>query len=92
MPAKPRPGHAVDGFATVDLHAPGAWAEALLERLRLMRERAAQDRGSDHGEARARISVGPLPGSAAEMAALLDVSFFATLLEEEGRPTRCVVS
>jgi hypothetical protein len=38
------------------------------------------------------MSAAPLPHSVDEMTTLLDVSFFATLLEEEGRPTRFVVS
>lgn len=77
----------------MDLNAPGASAGALLERIRQMRYRAGQD-GAPHtqGVARSRISAAPLPGSIEETATLLDVCFFATLLEEEGRPTRFAVS
>ena len=79
--------------ASIDLGVPGASAGALLDRLRQMRSRAGEDGASEaHRPGRSKISAVPLPGSIEEMATLLDVSFFATLLEEEGRPTRFAVS
>jgi hypothetical protein len=77
----------------MDLNAPGASASALLERMRHLRSRAREDGGDgDHAGSTARTVAAPLPKSAAETATLLDVCFFATLLVEEGRPTRFVAS
>jgi hypothetical protein len=76
-----------------DLNAPGTAAPALLERMRQMRSSAGKEPPpDDHRVARPKISAAPLPQSVEELANLLDVSFFATLLAEEGRPTRFVVS
>ena len=48
----------------------------------------ARSHGEDPGP-RDRLEIdAPLPDSAGDLAALLDVSFFATMLAEEGRPTR----
>jgi hypothetical protein len=61
--------------------------------MRLMRARVTDDGASgDRRDARSRINATPLPRSVEQMATLLDVAFFATLLEEEGRPTRFVAS
>lgn len=80
-------------FPSMDLNAPGASAPALLERMRQMRSRAGEDGVSDaHRAAGSRISAAPLPASIEDTATLLDVCFFATLLEEEGRPTRFAAS
>lgn len=76
----------------MDLKAPGTAARPLLERMRQMRSTAGGEPGSGDRVVRPRISDAPLPASVEEMATLLDVSFFATLLEEEGRPTRFVAS
>jgi hypothetical protein len=80
-------------LSSVDLNAPGASARALLERMRQMRSRAGEEGTSyAHRVARSRISAAPLPEAVEETATLLDVCFFATLLEEEGRPTRFAAS
>ncbi len=87
--------HLVTGEASgpsMDLKAPGTAARHLLERMRQMQASAAAGPGSDERLARHRGSAAPVPQSVDEMATLLDVSFFATLLEEEGRPTRFVAS
>ena len=77
----------------MELNAPGASARALLERIRQMRARAGEDGASHaHRLAGSRINAAPLPASIEETATLLDVCFFATLLEEEGRPTRFAAS
>jgi hypothetical protein len=77
----------------MDPSAPGTAAPALLERMRQMRSSAGKERPSDDDRvARPKVGAAPLPRSVEEMASLLDVSFFATLLAEEGRPTRFVVS
>jgi hypothetical protein len=76
----------------MDLKAPGTAARPLLERMRQMRSTAGVEPGSGDRVVRPRISDAPLPASVEELATLLDVSFFATLLEEEGRPTRFVAS
>lgn len=82
-----------ENLSSMDLKAPGASARALLERMRQMRTRAEEEGASDaHKSGRSRFSAAPLPGSIEETATLLDVSFFATLLEEEGRPTRFAAS
>jgi hypothetical protein len=60
-----------------------------MERLERRRSSGAErspgeDRGPGH-----RLDIdAPLPGSVDHLAALLDASFFATMLAEEGRPTR----
>lgn len=73
----------------MDLTSPGAGAPALLERLRRRRSSGvAQSHGEDRGP-RERLEIdAPLPESTDQLASLLDVSFFATMLAEEGRPTR----
>jgi hypothetical protein len=77
----------------MDLNAPGASARELLDRMRHMRSKAAADGTTGgHRAARSRTDAAPLPQSIEEMATLLDVCFFATLLEEEGRPTRFALS
>jgi len=77
----------------MELNAPGASARALLERIRQMRARAGEDGASHaHRLAGLRINAAPLPASIEETATLLDVCFFATLLEEEGRQTRFAAS
>ena len=73
----------------LELKAPGADAPALLERLRRRRSSGvARSLGEDRGP-RERLEIdAPLPDSTDQLAALLDSCFFATMLEEEGRPTR----
>jgi hypothetical protein len=72
------------------LDPPGSHAEALVERLRFLHERIGPSRGRGDQERSAEQmrALAPLPTSAGEMAQLLDACFFATLLTEEGRPTR----
>jgi hypothetical protein len=62
----------------------------LIERLnhRRVELREQRGRGDDAGAAERLIGLAPLPESAEVLAAFLDVCFFATLLTEEGRPTR----
>jgi hypothetical protein len=73
----------------MELRSPGADAPALLDRLR--RRRSSGEAGSfgeDRGP-RDRLEIdAPLPKSVHHLAALLDICFFATMLAEEGRPTR----
>jgi hypothetical protein len=82
------------GTSSIDLSSPGGSARALFERMRKMRAKAVEESASEsaHGATQSRINAAPLPESIAETATLLDVSFFATLLEEEGRPTRFAAS
>ena len=85
----------VDGDAPIGprahtgLTSPGAGAAALLERLHRRRSSGvARSLGEDRGP-RERLEIdAPLPESADQLAALLDICFFATMLAEEGRPTR----
>jgi len=73
----------------MDLTSPGADAPALLARLDKRRSNGvARSHGEDRGP-RERLEIdAPLPRSVDHLAALLDVAFFATMLAEEGRPTR----
>jgi hypothetical protein len=59
-----------------------------MERLAASRSRWVRRSPADPPRLPGRLA--PLPSTAAELAALLDTSFFATLLTEEGRPTRFV--
>ena len=73
----------------MDLSAPGAHARALLERLQHRRLRSDAPTVSREGSTSERRRVAaPLPSSVDQLALLLDSCFFATLLTEEGRPTR----
>jgi hypothetical protein len=75
--------------APTNLGTPGTHAEALLARLRDRRSRLREPSSRDrHGVADQRAALAPLPASAGRLAELLDSCFFATLLTEEGRPTR----
>ena len=75
--------------ASTGLGTPGMHAEALLARLRDRRSRVREPAARDgHGSGEHRAAVAPLPTSSAALAALLDSCYFATLLTEEGRPTR----
>ena len=73
----------------MELTSPGAAAPALLERLGRRRSNGvARLHGEDRGP-RERLEIdAPLPESVEQLASLLDVSFFATMLAQEGRPTR----
>src|SRR5262245_1520572 len=72
-----------------NLATPGMHAVALLDRLRdrqsRVREPSARERtgSGDHRSGRP-----PLPTSAERLGDLVDSCFFATLLTDEGRPTR----
>ena len=75
--------------ASTGLGTPGIHAEALLARLRDRRSRVREPAARDgHGYGDHRAALTPLPTSSAALAALLDSCYFATLLTEEGRPTR----
>jgi hypothetical protein len=76
--------------AAPTLGPPSAHATSLLERLRDRRSRvrepaAPRDR---HGSVERLLASAPLPASTEHVGELLDACFFATLLTEEGRPTR----
>ena len=77
----------------VNLTSPGSTAPALLDRLDRRRSSGvAGSLGEDRGP-RERLEVdAPLPESADRLATLLDACFFATMLAEEGRPTRFAVA
>jgi hypothetical protein len=82
----------------MNLSAPGAYAGALMERLKQLGLRTdalrhepadrTQADAADRTQADAAVPGAPLPPSADELATLLDSCFFATLMTEEGRPTR----
>jgi hypothetical protein len=72
----------------MNLGPPGAHAGALLERLLFRRSRSAEPRLAADPERPSAQPLAPLPTSAEDLAHLLDACFFATLLTEEGRPTR----
>ena len=72
----------------MELGTPGSSARALMERLQVRRSRWVDQ--TQAGRAHPRGRSAPLPATREELATLLDVSFFATLLTEEGRPTRFV--
>ena len=72
-----------------DLGPPSTHAEALLVRLRDRRSRIREPSTRDgHASGDHRAALAPLPRSAGQLGVLLDACFFATLLTEEGRPTR----
>jgi hypothetical protein len=72
----------------MELSSPGAGAGALLDRLHRRRSSRVGSLGEDRVP-RERLEIdAPLPESVDQLAALLDICFFATMLAEEGRPTR----
>jgi len=74
---------------TMELTSPGVCAPELLERIHGRRSSGgARSHGEDRGP-RERLEIdAPLPESAGHLASLLDVCFFATMLADEGRPSR----
>lgn len=72
------------------LDSPGSHAEALLERVRLLHSRIGPPTGDREaaGSADRVLGMAPLPETGQDLVSLLDACFFATLLTEEGRPTR----
>jgi hypothetical protein len=73
----------------MELHSPGSSAPALLDRLRRRRS-GSEERslGEDRGPGERLEIDAPVPDSEAQLATILDVCFFATMLVEEARPTR----
>ena len=70
------------------LGPPGVHADALLERLVYRRSRIAETHGAREARNPAFQTATSLPATVEDLATLLDSCFFATLLTEEGRPTR----
>ena len=73
----------------MDLKSPGSLAPALLDRLQRRRSSGVAGRtGRTEVHESGSRSTPLSPSPQTELASLLDVSFFATMLAEEGRPTR----
>jgi len=73
----------------MELNSPGSSAPALLDRLHRRRSgREERSLGEDRGPGERLEIDAPVPDSEADLAAILDVCFFATMLAEEARPTR----
>src|SRR5215212_9459354 len=77
----------------MNLTPPGAGAPALLDRLVRRRSNGvARTLGEDRGPQERFEIDAPLPPSENQLASLLDICFFATMLADEGRPTRFAVA
>jgi sensor domain DACNV-containing protein len=72
-----------------NLATPGMRADALLDRLRERQSRIREPSAHEGaGSGDHRLGPAPLPTTAEHLGRLLDSCFFATLLTDEGRPTR----
>jgi hypothetical protein len=77
----------------MDLTSPGSGAPALFDRLVRRRSNGvARTLGEDRGPQERFEIDAPLPQSESQLASLLDICFFATMLADEGRPTRFAVA
>jgi len=73
----------------MELNSPGSSAHALLDRLHRRRSgREERSLGEDRGPGDRLEIDAPVPDTEADLATILDVCFFATMLAEEARPTR----